>query len=315
MKRTSAKKMFYVGVDLGGTHVRAGLVDASGRIHRLAVSSSHAYEGRDRVLEAIRDVIRKVMDKRVAGIGIGVPGHVHVKEGKIMALHNIPAFRGIPLKKILEKTFRKPVRANNDAKCFALAEARFGHGKGAKRVAGLILGTGCGCGVVIDGRLFDGRDNLAGELGMIHYRATLLEDYVTGRFITHRAEELKLPDTAPEAVARYARGKHPLTKAETVRLGQRDLLRPQDVQKRAKKIFDELGYHVGYLVSLIICAYNPDIIILGGGVSKSHALFWQSMKQSLDLNVEYGATANTPIAISTLDDAGVRGAASLFQEN
>ncbi|MBI4149816.1 ROK family protein [Candidatus Woesearchaeota archaeon] len=308
--RAKPSSTLALGVDLGGTHVRAGLVDAKGKIIRIVTSSSQAHEGRSRVLAAIEDVINQVFDKRVTGIGVGVPGHV--KDGKIIKLPNLPDIDGVDLKAFLQKKFKKPVAITNDAKCFALAEARFGHGKGKHCVGGVILGTGCGCGIVLDGKIYFGRDNLAGEFGMIHYRATMIEDYVAGRFIKNRAEEFKLQDTAPEAVARDAAGKHIPTHAEEVRLESHDLAKLGDAQKRAKKIFDELGYHLGYLLSIIICAYNPDVIILGGGVSKAHDHFWQSMKQSLDLNLEYQATANTKIAVSTLDEPGVLGAASLM---
>ncbi len=298
-----------IGVDLGGTNVRAGLVSSTGKILKLATSSSNAGEGRGRVLDAVTDAIRKVFDKRIAGIGVGVPGQV--ADGKIVKLPNLPDLDSFGLQQFLEKRFRKPVMISNDAKCFAMAEARFGQGKGAKRVAGVILGTGAGCGIVLDGKMYTGRDNLAGEIGMIHYRATMLEDYVAGKFIRMRAEELKLPDTAPEAVARDAADKHLLTHAEEVRLESHDILRPEEVQKRAKKIFDELGYHLGYLLSIIICAYNPDIIVLGGGVSKAHEHFWKAMKQSLEMNLEYPTTVSTKIVVSKMEEAGVVGAVSL----
>jgi glucokinase len=301
----------HVGVDLGGTNVRAGLVDASGRISRLESAPSRAGEGKARALAAIIDAIARVMDRRVAGIGVGVPGQV--KDGRIVKLPHLPDLNGVDLEAILRKRFRKPAKIENDANCFALAEAHFGHGKGARSVVGLILGTGCGSGVVLDGKVYGGRDNLAGEFGMIHYRATLIEDYVAGRFIKSRAEEMKLQDTAPEAVASDAAGKHLPTYAEKVRLASHGIARLGDAQARARKIFDDLGYHVGYLLSVIICAYNPDIIVLGGGVSKSHALFWEPMRRSLDLNIEYPAMLGTKIAVSTLEKPGVLGAAALFR--
>jgi len=312
VKPARSSPQFAIGVDLGGTNVRAGLVSSTGKILKLATSSSNAGEGRGRVLETVTDVISKVFDKRVVGIGVGVPGQVD--DGKIVKLPNLPDLDGVDITAFLQKRFRKPVLVNNDAKCFALAEARFGQGKGAKRVAGLILGTGAGCGIVLDGKMYTGRDNLAGEIGMIHYRATMLEDYVAGKFIRMRAEELKLPDTDPTAVARDAAGKHLLTHAEEVRLESHDLLRPEEVQKRAKKIFDELGYHLGYLLSIIICAYNPDVIVLGGGVSKAHEHFWKAMKQSLEMNLEYRATVNTKIAMSKMEEAGVVGAATMWMK-
>lgn len=310
-RQRAAAHSFFIGVDLGGTSVRAGLVDTFGKVHRVAISSSHAHEGRERVLLAITDVISKVFDKRVRGIGVGVPGHV--AQGKIVKLPNLSDLDGVNLQAWLERKFKKRVIINNDAKCFALAETCFGQGKGKRCVAGVILGTGCGCGIALEGKIYSGRDNLAGEFGMIHYRATKLEDYVAGRFIRHRAEELKLQDTSPEAVARDAAGKHLPTHAEEVRFASHDLAQLGDTPKRAKKIFDELGYHLGYLLSIIICAYNPDLIVIGGGVSKAHAHFWKSMKQSLDMQLEYEATASTKIVVSTLHDAGVVGAAALFR--
>lgn len=153
MKR---RQKFVLGIDVGGSKVAAGLVDSRGRVS--------AYQSwptsRQDLLKQLEQIIEGY--DNFSGIGIGVPGQV-LENGVVVFLPNIEKFKTINLKKFLTGKYRVPVVINNDAKCFAFAEAKLGVAKKYSRVVGVILGTGIGSGLVIEQKIFKGKDGLAGE--------------------------------------------------------------------------------------------------------------------------------------------------------
>src|ERR1041385_9131133 len=178
-----------IGVDLGGTNVRAGLVQ-NGKILRLE-SHAHTSTGEKEIIGEICRTIEKVLQPGVRGIAIGVPSLV--KDGVVYSPNNIPSWKVVPLQKILEKYFRLPVFVNNDAKCFALGELHYGRGRGKKNLIGLIIGTGLGAGIVISGKLFSGTNCGAGEIARIAYKEKYLEHYCSGRYFTREFGEDEIP--------------------------------------------------------------------------------------------------------------------------
>ncbi|HLC46784.1 MAG TPA: ROK family protein [Candidatus Nanoarchaeia archaeon] len=278
---------FTVGVDMGGTKIEAGLVDPSGRVLKTFKIPTEGEKGKEAVLSNIFSCITAVWDRRVKAIGIGVPG---ATDGNtVYKLPNVPAWKNVGLGAALRKKFRVPVIIENDAKCFALAEAVFGAGCGNDSVLGVIVGTGVGVGVIIDGSIYGGKDNLAGEFGMITYREHNIEHYCTGRFIREEARRLKI------------RAANPLEVEQLARKGN----------AAAKKAYLSMGENLGYALSIMINAYNPDAIVLGGGMTKAYDLFRKSMKESLKKNLYYDQPKRTPIFRAVIDRAGVVGASIL----
>ena len=156
-KNILQKNESHIGIDLGGTNIRGGKVEQH-RLHSIHSRKLNAGGSADEVLEDLFELTAEVMDPSCQGIGIGVPGLVDLEEGVVYDVVNIPSWIRMELKQRMEERFKIPVAVNNDANCFALGEFYFGKGKGASSMAGLTIGTGLGCGIIIDGRLYSGKN-------------------------------------------------------------------------------------------------------------------------------------------------------------
>jgi glucokinase len=240
-----------VGVDLGGTNVRAGLVE-NGKIVKLQ-ARTHSSLGEQEIIEEICRNIAAVLTPGVRGIGIGVPSLVN--RGIVYSPNNIPSWKIVPLQKILERRFHLPVFVNNDAKCFALGELHFGKGRGCKNLIGLVCGTGLGAGVVIGGRLFSGSNGGAGEIGSITYKRKNFEHYCSGRFFER---EFGLDGAV---------------------LDQRAVAG----DRAARKMIATFGDDFAEVIMALLYAYDPEMIVLGGSVSNSFPFFearmWEILKK------------------------------------
>ena len=174
-----------IGVDLGGTNVRAGLVK-DGHIVRLLSEPCKADRPEGEVVDHIASLIGELMQPEVSRIGIGVPSVVDAARGIVYNVVGIPSWREVYLKDLLEKRFSVPVHVNNDCNCFALGVCRFGEASAFSDVVCVALGTGVGAGVVIGGKLYCGRDTGAGEIGSIPYLDRDYEYYCSSRFFVGR---------------------------------------------------------------------------------------------------------------------------------
>lgn len=173
--------MALIGVDLGGSNVRAGLVE-SDRVVKIAVREVRSQGTAEEVLADLRSVLESVLSPGVEGIGLGVPSVVDPASGTIYDVQNIPAWKEVPLKTILESEYRLPVYVDNDANCFAAGEKYFGRGKPYRNMVGLIVGTGLGAGIIANGHLYSGTSCGAGEFGMLPYLDSNFERYASGQF-------------------------------------------------------------------------------------------------------------------------------------
>jgi glucokinase len=274
-----------LGVDLGGTNARAGVV----RDQRLGEVSSvevNAQGSVEEVLDQLRGLIDRTTPRDIDGIGIGVPSVVDIAQGIVYDVVNIPSWREVPLKSILEQRYAVPVLVNNDANCFALGEKHFGQGVGCQSVIGLILGTGFAGGIIVDGKLYPGRNCGAGEFGLIPYRDSIYEHYCCGQFFTRHAGQ-----TGAEAFRRAA-------------LGDREALR----------VFAEFGHHLGEAVKTILYAYDPEMIILGGSVRKAFRFFQEAMWESIRSFAFPNSLKSLQIAVSELEHVAILGAAALHRD-
>jgi len=246
----TAKNTFLVGVDLGGTNVRAGLVQ-NGRIVAFEAQAHPPGATAGAIIDRICAAIAKVMRPGVRGIGVGVP--TLVNKGIVYSPNNIPSWKVVPLQKILERRFRLPVVLNNDAKCFALGELHYGVGRGYRNLVGLIVGTGLGAGVVVDGKLFSGSNGGAGEIGSIAYKGKNFEYYCSGRFFKR--------EFGLDGGMLYQRAKH----------GDRE----------ARAMFAGFGDDFARVIMALLYAYDPEIIVLGGSVSNAFPYFEKRMWEGL----------------------------------
>lgn len=271
-----------IGVDLGGTQVRVGLVDDE-RLEGIATTRINAQGSVDELLLLIYDLIDQVGIGGVDGIGIGVPSVVDIEKGIVYDVQNIPSWKKVPLKSIFEKKYSVPIYVNNDANCFALGEKYFGKGRGFQSIIGLIIGTGFGAGIIVNNQLYAGANCGAGEFGMISYLDSIYEHYCCGQFFT-----LKFGQTGEQIFQQAVSGN-------------------QD----AMTILSEFGHHLGNGIKTILCAYDPEIIIFGGSVRKAFAFFKESMWASIGSFVYPQSIKNLKIEISELDNIAILGAAAL----
>ena len=145
-----------IAIDLGGTNMRVGLTDGA-KVVETVIEPCPAKETEEVVLSQLKRQIAQLMRAEVTGIGVGVPSVVDYRQGIVYNVANIPAWKEVHLKDILEKKFGVPVAVNNDANCFALGAWRYGEGQGTSDMVGLTMGTGIGSGIIIDGKLYNGQ--------------------------------------------------------------------------------------------------------------------------------------------------------------
>ncbi|WP_080903520.1 ROK family protein [Parabacteroides sp. Marseille-P3160] len=271
-----------IGIDLGGTNVRAGLIE-KGEIRRKIMEPTKAHLSEAGVLAQIEGIIRQLLTPEVKGIGIGVPSVVDAETGTVYNVANIPSWKEVPLKKILSKEFGLPVGVNNDCNCFALGECYFGEGKGYKDLVCVALGTGVGAGLIIDGKLFCGNNTGAGEIGCLPYLEQNYEYYCGSAFFS---EMYRL--TGKEAYERAWNG-----------------------DPYALRLWKEIGLHIGELVKAILFAYDPQAIIFGGSISQAYEYFAPRMHECL-AGFPYPETVRkVKILVSKQEDIALLGASML----
>lgn len=278
------KKKQIIGIDLGGTNIRLGLVEES-KIVKMSADKISSKATQDVIISEILEAISKIFTKDVIGIGIGVPSIVDIKNGIVYEVHNIPSWREVHLKRIIEDKFKVPTFVNNDVNCFVLGEKHFGKGKPYNDVIGLAMGTGLGGGVIINGKLYAGKNCGAGEFGLMKYLDKNYEYYCSGQFFNF---------------------KHGL-KGEDV------LSNAKNGDINSLKIFEEFGEHMGNLINSIMYALNPEIIVLGGSVSKAYSYFKNSMFNKIDEYEFKTQLTELKIEKSTLKNSAILGASSLIE--
>ena len=279
-------KKHLVGVDLGGTNVRAGNVFNGNVTNHYSQPISSTKQSQI-ILNEVINAIANVIDDRVEAIGIGVPSMVDVKNGVVYDVQNIPSWKKLNLREAIEKEFKIPVLINNDANCFALGEKYFGQAKNYRNVVGLVIGTGIGSGIILDNKLYNGRNCTAGEFGMISYLNHDYEYYCSGQFFKNKH------NTSGEALHKMA------AKGD----------------KQSLQVMFEFGKHVGNAIRTIILSVDPDVIVFGGSVSKSFPYFVEGINHSLQDFPYPQAIKNIAFKISDNPQVAVLGAASLYFEH
>jgi len=280
----TAKLPWLVGVDLGGTNVRAGLV-RNGKIIRLHTQKISSRARQEVVVDEVCEAITAVLTPGVRGIGIGVPSLVD--NGVVYSVNNIPSWRAVPLQKILKRRFAVPVFVNNDANCFALGELHFGVGRGYQNLVGLIVGTGLGAGVIINGRLYSGSNGGAGEIGAIAWRDKDFEHYCSGRFFQR---EFGLEGAILQQ--RAAGG-----------------------DRQAQAMLAAFGDDFANVIMALLYAYDPEIIVLGGSVIKAYPYYEERMREKLKAFHFQKSLKKLVIARTRKPNIAVLAAAALCLDN
>jgi glucokinase len=272
----------YIGVDIGGTKIQAGVVQEGELLREIRFETS-ASASKEQILAELTRQLAPLVTADVAGIGIGVPGLVDEENGIVHNVQNIPSWREVHLKQHLASHFDKPVYLTNDANAFAIGEKMYGQGQPYANLIGLALGTGFGAGIIINHQVYSGTLSSAGEFGSVPYLDKTIEDYCSGKFFGQR----------------------------TGRPGTEWHGRAQRGDAEALAVYAEFGWHLGQALHIILYALSPQAIFLGGSVSGSFDFFRPGLYESLRTFPFRQVTDRLVIAPSAIGHAAVLGAAAL----
>lgn len=173
--------MCNIGIDLGGTYIRGGLVIEID-LQQFLSKTINAAGSMEEVLDELFSLTDLLINPAVKSIGIGVPGLVDINHGMVYDVVNIPSWKELPLQNLLQERYQVPIFINNDANCFALGEYYFGQNKLTDNMIGLTIGTGLGTGLILNKKLYSGKNGGAGEFGMVDYLDHCYEYYAAGQF-------------------------------------------------------------------------------------------------------------------------------------
>ena len=271
-----------LGIDLGGTSFNIGRVK-NGQILQEACYAVDASSTETELLNGLYELIDSIITTKTKAIGIGVPGIVDSKTGILYDIQNIPVWKEVPLRNLLEARYKLPIHLNNDANCFVLGEKNFGKGKGFQNFIGLSIGTGLGMGVIIKNELYNGVICGAGEIGMLPYKDGIVEDYVGSFYFTNTYQQS---------------GK------EVHELAKRN-------QPQAVAAFKEFGNHLAEAIKMILFMYAPEAIILGGSLAKAYPYFKETMEASIAKFPYPKQLEHLTIIVSEQSNVPILGAAAL----
>ncbi|MBI4313496.1 MAG: ROK family protein [Candidatus Omnitrophica bacterium] len=307
-----------LAVDVGGTSAKIALIDARQRIFRSAVIPT----GRDtavapfvKTLSATLNDLKKGLPEkqRIAGIGVGVPGPVD-HEGVVQYLVNMPRWREVHLKDLLQRQFRLPVRVDNDVKAMAWGEYRWGAGRGAASLFCMMLGTGVGGGWIIGGRLYRGWTFSAGEIGHTPLalegppcpcggRACLERSVGNREIVLRAARYLRRRKSGPLWKMVGGNVKHLTPRILTEAARRKDAV--------ALRVWNEVGQHVGLALTAVVNVFNPERIVIGGGVAQAGPFLFRPIRRMVRARAMRGP-ANVQIVPARWGaQAGLIGAAAM----
>ena len=291
---------YYLGIDWGGTYLKAGLVDENGTIVGKEVFASSGLCSRRAFIQNIKDIRQNFDHYNISAIGIGAPGIVNVKKGFIYKLPNVKGWENFPLAETLSRELKAPVFLSNDAKLFALAEARLGAGKNKERVLCFTLGTGLGSAFIYKGKILEGETS---AFEMAHVPINLegrrcgcgdvgcIETYVGANYLLSEYARIKKCTKPAEVSTIYAMAKKH--------------------DAAAVKVWRNFSFVLGKFLGGMINVFNPEVIVLGGGVAGAFDLFKPMLlkeikKQALSVHLK-----GLKVVKASLKDPGLVGAGLL----
>ena len=316
------KDSYIVGVDVGGTKIAAGLVNREAQVVARTVLPTPGDDDVNIVLDQIYQSIDETLNKSsvdrrdIVGIGVVTPGPLDPQTGVLFHAPNIPALKNVPILKLVQTRFGLPTVVDNDANAAGLAEALVGAGAGYRYVLYVTVSTGIGTGVVIDQEIYHGRHGAAGEGGhvTIDYNGPLcacgrrgcIEAYASGTALTRRTLERLKTTPAPSKIVELVAGDvsqvTPVVVSQAARQGD----------ELALELVHEIGKYLGIWLGGMINLLDPDIIIIGGGLSSIGDLLFTVIRETVPhytLNPFVGNIRIVPAQL--LNNVGILGAAAL----
>ncbi|WP_026962136.1 ROK family protein [Alicyclobacillus herbarius] len=297
--------MYSIGVDLGGTKILTGVLDEQGELHHTLEVPTLAARGPEAVIQRIRSTVDEMLNRvgraNVLGLGVGAPGPLNPHTGTVLGPPNLPGWDCIPLRDELQAVYGLPVYLENDANAAAVAEHRFGAGQGSRNMVYITVSTGIGGGVVIDGQVRQGAAGGFAEIGHMIVDPSgvpcncgnrgCLEAVASGTAIARMATEAFGRGLTAQEVADLAAGGN----------------------AKARQVLDTAFRYLGIGVVNIVNLFDPDLIVIGGGVARIGQPLFDAIHEALmhnDFRRNYGM--DVPIVPARLGTkAGVIGAAAL----
>jgi len=310
-------------VDLGGTNLRAANIDRDGRIHERVRNPTPQSDKPDevvaRVVAAVRECEAEALKRgaHVGGVSVVVPGSVHVETGLVFNAPNLPSLQGYELAPALETALGRPVLLENDANAAALGEMWQGAARGCRTIICLTLGTGVGGGIILDGKLWRGADGSAGEIGHTTVEpfggikckcgnTGCLEVYASATAIVRMTREAltQHPSLLLDSIAAHELTSEKICSAATAG------------DELALDVFQRVGVYLGIAMANLVNIFNPEMIVIGGGVSAAWELFAQHartevMKRAFPVPAQRCQIVQAECG----EDAGLIGAAWLAFQN
>jgi len=322
------RQRYIIGVDLGGTNVVAGAMPEDGS-REIAMRSepTRADQGAEAVVDRIARMIDTVIAETIAetsakredfaGVGIGSPGPLDRERGIVIVTPNL-GWRNFPLRDEISKRVGLPASLDNDANCATLGEWWCGAAKGARHVIGITIGTGIGGGLILDGRLFHGASDVAGEIGHATIDSTgrrckcgnygCLEAYASGPAIAERAREA-LAGGEPSILPKLVNDDLNKITAQLVY----DAAKKDDAV--ARQVVRETANFLGAGVANLLNIFNPDVVVIAGGVTQAGAPLFEPLRAEVRRRAFRPAVEACKILPGTLrGSAGVVGAVATFKE-
>jgi glucokinase len=270
-----------IAVDLGGTKLLAGVVDSDGVVVRRTVRPT-TRAGEDELLAEVEDAVAELIEDGVGAVGVGIPSTIDQRSGTVVSSVNIP-LTDVDLPARLRERFGVPAAIENDANAAALAEHRYGAGRGASHMVMLTLGTGIGGGLILDGRLYRGAVGAAAELGHMtldldgprcqgacpglgHLEA-LASGTATDRLAREAAKERPGGDLGSAAAA--GRAVDARVAVELAAAGPGD----------ARDLLERVGSYLGTGIATLVNIFNPEVVVLGGGFARAGELLFEPARR------------------------------------
>ena len=310
----------FIGIDLGGTNVKAGVVTPEGDVIARAENPTEVNMGQDhsvnRIVETAREAVAKaqIASSDVKGVGIGSPGPLDIYGGMVVAPVNFPTWKNVPLPKILSDAFGGiPAALDNDANVVAYGENWLGAGRDTENFLCITLGTGVGGGVVCEGKLLHGFDGNAAEIGhiCIDYDGPpcncgsvgCLETYCSATGIVRRAKAALAVENPSTSVTAEGITAEKIAKAAL------------EGDEFCQRIYDETGFFLGMGIVSAVALYNSEIVAIGGGVARAGELIFAPTRRTFR---RYGfPSMRDTLKIEPMrlgDNAAILGAAKLVMD-
>ncbi|MDO8729605.1 MAG: ROK family protein [Candidatus Omnitrophota bacterium] len=309
-----------IGVDIGGTDVKLGIVRHGQVLVRRSFPTASISSGPKALEEGIVAAVRSLRGSfrgKVESVGVGVPGLVRVPQGIVQTCANVKGWKNVPLQSRLRRRLGVPVRVDNDVHAMALAEWRYGAGRGVRNLVCVTLGTGVGGGFILNGKLYRSRLGPSAEIGHVAIGETgpacscggsaCLERYVGNRDLL-RILRRKLESGAKSRLPRLAGGRL-------------DRITPEMVDRACEmgdrlaiETWEEAGCKIGLVLSKVVTLLSPDRIVIGGGLSRAGRWLFEPIRKTLRERAMH-PLGKIPVVPAKLGmSAGLIGAALLGQE-